>query len=73
MTNWAIARNSTLLVVILLASAVGMLWMFWHHPLPTSILTVLVLAALGVSAALARLSDGDGGSLDNQSESITFQ
>jgi RsiW-degrading membrane proteinase PrsW (M82 family) len=75
MTNWTIARNSTLLVGILLASAVGMLWMFWHHPVSTSILTILVLSALVISAALARLSDGEssGAPLDTQSESINFQ
>lgn len=73
MINWANARNSTVLVGILLISAISMLWMFWHHPVTTSIITVLALAALMLSAALARPSDADGGSMENQSESINFQ
>ena len=50
-----------------------MLWLFWHHPVPTSIATVAVLAALAVSVALARSSDTDGVAVIDQTESAHFQ
>jgi hypothetical protein len=73
MSGWANARNATLMVAVLLASAVSMLWLFWHHPVTTAIVTALVLGALGICAALARLSDSEGGAALDQSESINFQ
>ncbi len=73
MSGWADARNATLMVAVLLASAVSMLWLFWHHPVTTAIFTALVLGALGICAALARLSDTEGGAALDQSESINFQ
>jgi hypothetical protein len=61
MINSAHARaNIVLLLGILLASAMTMLWLFWHYPVVTAIATIAVLAALGVSARLARSSDTDG-------------
>jgi hypothetical protein len=70
MTNSAHARvNIVLLLGILLSSAVTMLWLFWHYPLATGIATVAVLAALGISARLARSSDTDGLSSLDQRES----
>jgi len=73
MSGWANARNSTLMVAVLLTSAVSMLWLFWHHPVTTAIGTAIVLGALGLCAALARLSDSEGGAALDQSESINFQ
>ena len=73
MSDLANARNSSLLLCILLTSAVGMLWLFWHHPVPTSIATVAVLAALAVSVALARSSDTDGVAVIDQTEIAHFQ
>jgi len=40
-------------------SAGLMLWLFWHYPVKTAIVTLVVLAALGLSARLARLVDTD--------------
>jgi hypothetical protein len=44
-------------LAILALSALTVIWLFWHYPLKTSIATVAVLAALGVSARLARPPD----------------
>jgi hypothetical protein len=41
-------------LAILTLSAVTMLWLFWHFPLTTALVTAAVLTALGVSARLAR-------------------
>jgi hypothetical protein len=51
--------NVAALLAVLILSAITMLWLFWRHPLSTSIATVMVLAALGVSARLARAIDTD--------------
>ena len=40
-------------------SAVTMLWLFWHHPVKTAIVTGLVFAAFAVSARLAKMVDSD--------------
>ncbi len=50
--------NIALLMAILALSATTMVWLFWHYPLITTLVTVTVLAALGVSARLARSMDG---------------
>ena len=61
MTNSSRARaNIVAFLAILALSALTMVWLFWHHPLQTSIATVTVLAALGVSARLARSVEPDG-------------
>jgi uncharacterized membrane protein YqjE len=44
---------------ILALSALTMIWLFWHHPLKTLLATIAVLAALGVSARLARSIETD--------------
>jgi membrane protein implicated in regulation of membrane protease activity len=46
--------NIAALLVILALSAVTMLWLFWRFPLATGVVTITVLAALGISARLAR-------------------
>ncbi len=46
--------NVAVLLLILALSALTMLWLFWHHPVATALVTVTVLAALGISARLAR-------------------
>jgi hypothetical protein len=50
--------NIALLMAILALSASTMVWLFWHYPLITALVTVAVLAGLGVSARLARSMDG---------------
>lgn len=35
-------------------SALSMIWLFWHYPVKTLLATAAVLAALGISARLAR-------------------
>jgi len=63
MTRSSYARtNICVLLAVLALSAATMVWLFWHHPVKTSIATILVLAALGVSARLARSIDTDGNS-----------
>ena len=55
------ARTSLLgLLTILVLSSATMLWMFWHYPVATGIATLIILAALGISARLARWIDTDG-------------
>ena len=45
-------------IAVLTVSAGTMLYLFWHFPLITAVVTVGVLAALGVLARLARSIDG---------------
>lgn len=55
MTHSSNARTNIIAFLAVLAlSAITMVWLFWHHPIKTLIATVAVLAALGVSARLAR-------------------
>jgi hypothetical protein len=51
--------NIAALMSVLALSAATMVWLFWHFPVTTSIITVAVLTALGVSARLARSMDTD--------------
>jgi hypothetical protein len=53
--------NIVAFLAIVALSALTMVWLFWHHPVKTLIATVAVLAALGVSARLARSVEGDSG------------
>jgi hypothetical protein len=63
MTRLSYTRtNIFVLLAVLALSAATMIWLFWHHPVKTSIATILVLAALGVSARLARSIETDGNS-----------
>jgi cobalamin synthase len=50
--------NVAALLLILALSAITMLWLFWHYPVATTVVTVTVLAALGISARLARSIEG---------------
>jgi hypothetical protein len=45
---------------VVVLSAVTMLWLFWHYPLGTGALTLIVLAAFGVAVRLARWVDSEG-------------
>ena len=55
MTHSSNARaNIIAFLAILALSALTMVWLFWHHPVKTLIATIAVLAALGISARLAR-------------------
>jgi hypothetical protein len=52
-------------------SALTMIWLFWHYPLKTLFATIAVLAALGVSARLARSVESDSGAdLDQREQRI---
>jgi uncharacterized membrane protein YqjE len=62
MTHTSSRANVLAFIAILALSALTMVWLFWHHPVKTSIATIAVLAALGVSARLARSIDTDGSS-----------
>ncbi len=63
--------NIFVLLAVLALSAATMVWLFWHHPLKTSIATIAVLAALGISARLARSIETDGKSeLEKGEQSI---
>lgn len=54
------ARGSVVIFLGVLAlSALSMVWLFWHHPIKTLIATIAVLAALGISARLARSIETD--------------
>ncbi|MEP6547925.1 MAG: hypothetical protein ABJD53_10720 [Gammaproteobacteria bacterium] len=58
MTETAHARtNIALLLAIFVLSATIMVWLFWHYPVITALVTLAVLTALGVSARLARSID----------------
>ncbi len=52
-----VRTNIALLLAILVLSATSMVWLLWHHPVITALITLSVLAALGVSARLARSMD----------------
>jgi hypothetical protein len=55
MRNTSNARaNLALFLAVLALSALTMVWLFWHHPIKTLIATIAVLAALCISARLAR-------------------
>jgi len=60
MTHSGHKRTNLLwLFAIVVLSAVTMLWLFWHHPVTTAIVTLVVLAAFAISARLANLVDSD--------------
>jgi hypothetical protein len=64
MTDSPYARANIFALLILALSAATMLWLFWHYPLGTAIVTIAVLAALGISARLARSIDPTDGVSD---------
>jgi uncharacterized integral membrane protein len=57
-------------LAILTVSAATMLWLFWRFPVPTAVVTLGVLAALGVSARLARSIEVELQDLDRSEQSI---
>ena len=63
MTHSFVAKSKILVfLAVVTLSSVTMLWLFWHHPVTTSLATLAVLTALGVSARLARSLEGEGAS-----------
>jgi len=63
MTDSSKARaNIVVFLAVLTLSALTMVWLFWHHPVKTAIATIAVLAALGVSARLARAIEAESAS-----------
>jgi hypothetical protein len=62
--------NIVALLAILTLSSVTMVWLFWRFPVPTALVTVAVLAALGVSARLARSIDTEMPDLDSGEQRI---
>lgn len=63
MTRTLNARGNVIAFLAILAlSALTMVWLFWHHPVKTLIATIAVLAALGISARLARAIEVDAAS-----------
>lgn len=60
MTKSAHTRTHVFSFIVAVAlSTVSMLWLFWHHPLPTAMATLVVLAGLGISARMARFIQSD--------------
>jgi hypothetical protein len=60
MRNTSNARaNIAIFLSVLALSALTMVWLFWHHPIKTLIATVAVLAALCISARLARAIEAE--------------
>jgi hypothetical protein len=60
MSKSAQKRTNTFgFLAIVVLSTVCMLWLFWHHPLPTAMGALVVLAGLGISARLARFIQTD--------------
>jgi hypothetical protein len=49
--------NIAAFLAIVASSAATMVWLFWHFPVITSLVTVAVLVGLGISARLARSMD----------------
>jgi uncharacterized integral membrane protein len=71
MTESSSARMGILaFLAILTVSAATMLWLFWRFPLPTAVVTLGVLAVLGVSARLARSVEVELKDLDRTEQSI---
>ena len=72
MTHLSSARaNIIAFLAILAISATTMVWLFWHHPIKTLVATVAVLAALGISARLARSVEPDAVSeLEHGNQSV---
>jgi hypothetical protein len=64
-------RNVAIFLSVLSLSALTMVWLFWHHPVKTAVATIAVLAALGLSARLARSIEAESGAeLDHREPSI---
>lgn len=60
MTDSAQKRTNIVgFLFVIASSAAIMLWLLWHHPRTTAVVTIVVLAAFAISARLARLIDTD--------------
>lgn len=67
MTNSAQKRTNIVgFLAVLMLSAATMLWLLWHHPVTTVIVTVVVLAAFAISARLAQMVDTDMSDMKHQ-------
>ena len=63
--------NIAALLAILALSAATMVWLFWHFPVITAVVTLAVLTGLGISARLARSIEVETGTeLDRGEQSI---
>ncbi len=62
--------RALIFVAVLAASALTMIWAFWHHPVKTAILTLAVLAGFGVLARVARLIETDAAHSDQRNHGI---
>lgn len=72
MANSSNPRSKVLVFVAVLAlSALIMIWLFWRYPLGTAIAALAVLAALWMSARLARSVDGDADPAIEEGEQST--
>jgi hypothetical protein len=69
MMDTSVARaNFVGFLAVLTASALTMVWLFWHYPVKTIVASVAILAALGISGRLARSMEADGGPTLDQGE-----
>lgn len=66
----SVRANIVGFLTVLALSALTMVWLFWHHPIKTIIATVAVLAALGISARLARSIEVDASDLEHGEHSV---
>jgi len=67
MTNSAQKRTNIVgFLAVLMLSAATMLWLLWHHPVTTLIVTVVVLAAFAIAARLAQMVDTDMSDMKHQ-------
>jgi hypothetical protein len=65
MTDSSSSRmNIAAFLMMVTLSAATMLWLFWRFPLLTAVITLGVLAVLGILARLARSIDVDLQDLD---------
>lgn len=58
------------LLVVLILSAATMLYLVWHFPLITGLVTLGVLTALGISARLARSIEAERTDLDRHEQHV---
>jgi len=67
MTQSAHKRTNLVgLLATVALSAITMVWLFWHHPVTTAIVTIVVLAAFAISARLAQMVDTDMSDLERR-------
>ena len=67
MTDRKVATtNIVALLTILILSAVTMMWLFWHFPLVTGLVTLCLSLAFGLSARSARSIDPEVPEMDHR-------